>query len=97
MAPGGCQLAVKVIPNAPQSRIVGWSQGDKPELIVKVKAPPREGKANEALVALLAREAGVARSAVSIARGANAHHKMLSLNMDTQRFEQWQSSIGAAS
>jgi uncharacterized protein len=48
--PGGLELAIKVVPNASRSEIVG-SLGDR--LKVRVAAPPEEGKANRALVRLL--------------------------------------------
>lgn len=44
------RLAVKVVPGARRSRIVGWLDD---ALKVAVSAPPERGKANEAVAALL--------------------------------------------
>jgi hypothetical protein len=46
-------------------------------LKVRLTAPPVEGEANEALRALIAREFGVPKSDVTLARGASGRHKQL--------------------
>jgi uncharacterized protein len=48
-------------------------------LLVRVSAPPREGRANRALCELLARRVGVPRSAVRIRRGARSRDKLVSI------------------
>jgi uncharacterized protein YggU (UPF0235/DUF167 family) len=45
--------------------------------VVRVTAPPVEGKANDALCALIARRARVGRSRVEIVRGASARDKVV--------------------
>jgi uncharacterized protein len=47
------------------------------EFVIRVTAPPVEGKANAALCDLVARAAGVAPSAVRVLRGAGARDKVL--------------------
>lgn len=69
-----CTLAVKAVPNAPQSQIVGW-MGDG--LKVKVKAPPVEGRANEVLCDFLAESLGIHRRAVSLVRGGTSRQKLI--------------------
>jgi uncharacterized protein len=54
--PGGVELRVKVVPGASRSAIVG-ALGDR--LKVRVAAPPEAGKANRAVVELLAEALGV--------------------------------------
>jgi uncharacterized protein len=49
-------------------------------LLVRVAAPPVEGKANEALARLLARRLGVAPSRVSIVRGASSKDKLIAVD-----------------
>jgi uncharacterized protein len=49
-------------------------------LLVRVAAPPVEGKANEALTRLLARRLGVAPSRVSIVRGASSKDKLIAVD-----------------
>lgn len=69
-----CTLAVKAIPNAPRSAVVGWL-GDA--LKVKVHAPPVEGRANEALCEFLADELGLPRRAVTVLRGDTSRQKVV--------------------
>ncbi len=71
-----CTLAVKAIPNAARSEIVGWL-GDA--LKVKVQAPPVEGRANAALCAFLAEELGLPRRAVSVLRGDTSRLKTVEI------------------
>lgn len=67
-------LAIKAIPNAPRSEVVGWL-GDA--LKVKVHAPPIEGRANDALCALLAEHVRVPRRAVEVLRGDTSRQKIV--------------------
>jgi uncharacterized protein (TIGR00251 family) len=46
-------------------------------LVVRVTAPPLEGRANRAVCALIAGAAGVPRSAVTIVRGETARDKLV--------------------
>ncbi len=72
-----CTLAVSVRPKARQSHILGLHGGD---LRVALDAPPVDGRANEALMEFLADYAGVARSQVSLRRGAASRHKLVQIN-----------------
>lgn len=65
-------LAIKAIPNAPRSEVVGWL-GEA--LKVKVHAPPVEGRANEALCDFLAAYLRVPRRAVDVLRGDTSRQK----------------------
>lgn len=69
-----CTLAIKAIPNAPRSQVIGWL-GDA--LKVKVHAPPVEGRATEALCEFLADELGLPRRAVTVLRGDLSRQKVL--------------------
>lgn len=69
-----CTLAIKAIPNAPRSAVVGWL-GDA--LKVKIHAPPVEGRANEALCEFLAETLGVHRRAVMVLRGDTSRQKLV--------------------
>ena len=57
------RLNIKVVPGASRDQIVGWL-GDA--LKIKVTAPPEKGKANEAVVTLLAKTLGVRRDTIEI-------------------------------
>ena len=65
-------IRVRIIPRASRNMIVG-KEGDF--LKIKVTAPPLEGKANRALVALLAGELGVAKGKVEIVSGMRSREK----------------------
>jgi len=65
-------LRVRVTPRSSRDEIVGWQEG---VLRVRVQAPPVGGRANEALVRLLAEALGVARSAVEVVRGQRGRGK----------------------
>ncbi len=75
--PASCTLAIKAIPNAPRSEVVGWL-GDA--LKVKVHAPPVEGRANDALCELLADTLGVPRRAVTLMRGETSRQKVVRID-----------------
>ncbi|TMM00275.1 MAG: DUF167 domain-containing protein [Actinobacteria bacterium] len=68
------EVRVRVLPRARRSELAGMRAG---ALVVRVAAPPVEGKANAAVCALLAERAGVARSRVSVVRGASARDKVV--------------------
>jgi len=76
-SPASCTLAIKAIPNAPRSEIVGWL-GDA--LKVKVHAPPVEGRANDALCEFLADALGVPRRAVTVLRGDTSRLKTVRID-----------------
>lgn len=61
-------------PKASRSEVVGL-HGD--EIRLRVAAPPVDGAANEAVVRLLAERLGVPRSAVRVAAGVAARHKVV--------------------
>ena len=67
-------IAVRVQPRAPRDEIVGERGG---RLLVRLTAPPVEGRANEALRRLLARRLGVAKSRLSVVRGAGSRDKLV--------------------
>ena len=68
----GCRLRVHVQPRAAATEIAGV-HGDR--LKLRVTAPPADGAANAACVAALAKQLGVARSAVTLVRGARSRDK----------------------
>lgn len=69
-------VTVKVTPRAAREEIVGW-QGEV--LQVRVTAPPTDGRANEAVLQLLARALGVPLSRMSIRRGHTSRTKVVSV------------------
>jgi hypothetical protein len=75
--PGGVRFSVHVQPRASRSEVAGL-HGDA--LKVRLTAPPVEGAANDELVALLAKQLGVARSAVQLVRGARGRRKIVQVH-----------------
>jgi uncharacterized protein (TIGR00251 family) len=67
------RIQVKVKPN---SRTEEVSQ-ESDSFTVKVKEPPKEGKANEAVIRLLAEHFGVPRSQVRILVGFSSKTKVI--------------------
>ena len=65
-------IVVRVTPRAGRDEIVGWRDG---VLQVRLRAPPVEGQANEALRRYLAEGLGVAPSRVEIVSGATSRTK----------------------
>ena len=70
------RLAVRVQARASSDALGGERGG---ALVVRVTAPPVDGRANAAVCALVARAAGVPKSAVTVVRGAGARDKLLEI------------------
>jgi len=72
------KIQVKVKPN---SKTEGLSQeGDS--FIVKVKEPPKEGKANQSVIKLLAKHFGISQSQVRILSGFRSRNKVIEVAQD---------------
>lgn len=81
---GPLRLRVRLTPRGGRDRIDGWA-GDADGgrvLKVRVAAPPVDGAANAAMVALLAKALGVSKSAVRIAAGGTSRTKMVEVDGD---------------
>ncbi len=67
-------------------------------LKAQVTAPPEDGKANDAVVALLAGEWRLPKSAFDVIKGATSRHKTLSVAGDPEslagRIAQWVQAHG---
>ena len=78
--PGGIRLRLKVQPKARREAVTGLAPDpDGAALKLSVAAPPEDGKANAAVIALLSKRLGVAKSAVSVVSGATDRRKMLEI------------------
>lgn len=75
------QLAVRVTPNAKKSIFAGWTADEKgrPVLLVKLAAPPVDGKANTELIRFLAESLGCAKAQITLLRGTSSRQKTLEL------------------
>jgi uncharacterized protein len=76
------RIAVRVQPRARKDEIGGERDG---ALIVRVTAPPVEGRANDAVRKLLARRLGIAPGRISVVRGASGRDKLVEIDgMETE-------------
>jgi uncharacterized protein (TIGR00251 family) len=71
------RLSLKVVPGSSRDEVVGWL-GDA--IKVKVKAPPEKGRANEAVVALLADRLGVDPSSIAVVSGHGSPAKVVAID-----------------
>ena len=73
-------LKVYLQPRSSRNEIVGpYRDGIK----IKVTAPPIEGKANEALVQLLAKEFGISSSCIEILKGLHSREKTVRISRNS--------------
>ena len=73
-------LHVRITPKSGDNKIIGLHDG---MLKVLVTAVPEKGKANAALVKLIAKTLGIAKTSIHIVSGATARNKILSLPADS--------------
>lgn len=71
------RIALKVVPGSTREGIAGWL-GDA--LKVRVRAPAEAGRANEAVVRVVAEALGLPRDAVRIASGSSSPKKTLEID-----------------
>lgn len=76
MATPTCRLNLKITPGAPRDEVLG-ELGDA--VRVKLRAPPVDGKANEALVRFLAERLGLHASAIRLVAGATGRRKVIEI------------------
>ncbi len=83
------RLFVRLTPKASVERVDGWDTDDKGRrfLKIRVKAPPIEGRANEALIAFLAKRLGVPKSRVTLVAGDTARLKCVEIDADIPDLE----------
>jgi uncharacterized protein (TIGR00251 family) len=67
-------LAVRIQPRAKRDEVVGERGG---QVVVRITAPPVDGKANAALCAFVAKQAGVPKSAVNVVHGHTSRDKLV--------------------
>lgn len=74
-------ITVKLTPGAKRNEIQGWEEDlfGARTLKICVTAIPEKGKANAALIKLLAKEWGIPKSAITIIRGETSRVKVLEI------------------
>jgi uncharacterized protein (TIGR00251 family) len=92
---GGVTIALRVQPRARRSALERTAQG---ALKAAVTAPPEDGKANEAVVALLAQAWRLPKSTMAIVRGGTAREKTVGVSGEpdalVERIAEWMDKNG---
>ena len=70
-------LQIRVRPRAGRNTI---EIGDDGQVTVRVTAAPERGRANEAVVELLAKKLGVSKSSVTVVRGLTSRDKVVRID-----------------
>lgn len=95
---GSLRISVRLTPKGGRDGIDGWAAGADGSMYLKVRVrvAPEDGKANAALVALLAKTLRVAKSQVSIAAGATSRLKMVDVSGDARMLAAQLEALGEA-
>lgn len=82
--PTGLTLYLRVTPNAGVDKIEGVQLRDNDTVVLRmrVKAVPDKGKANKAVIALLAKQLGIAKTSITLTSGETARLKTLAIAGD---------------
>ena len=94
---GGVRLSVRVTPRARKSAVTGLVEcaEGRTAIAVKLATPPVDGAANQALIAFLAVELGVGRSAVQIVSGEKSRHKTVRIaRLSAEAVRAWLANAG---
>ena len=85
----GLDLHVRLTPRSARDAVEGLDTAadGRSHLKARVRAVPEDGKANKALVRLVARELGLPASAIAIVAGETARLKTLRLHGDAAALE----------
>ena len=87
----GLTLRVRVMPNASKNAVTGiYVAGDGVmSLKVSTTAQPEKGKANKAVIAILAKKLGKAKSSFSVIAGQTDRNKVILVDGDAEQVKRW--------
>jgi len=86
-------LRVRVTPRSSINAVAGWADAQHDTLLLKVTAPAEGGKANDAIIKLLADELDIPKSAVTIRRGETSRIKLVALEISPEKLQAWLEKI----
>ncbi|MBN4066261.1 DUF167 domain-containing protein [Ahrensia sp. AH-315-G08] len=70
-------IKIRVTPKASSNRVVKGSEQEAADYKIYVTTVPEDGKANKAVLKLLAKELGVAKSSLIILKGETNRDKLI--------------------
>ena len=70
------RLTIKVIPKAKLNKIIKL---DNNSYQIYTTTPPDKGKANQAIIKLLAKELNLSKSKITIIKGKKSRHKIIEI------------------
>ena len=73
------QISVKVKPNSKEQKIIEETDGS---LIIRLKSPPVDGKANKELIKVLSKKYNVPKSYIRIKSGVSSRQKLIEIDTD---------------
>lgn len=84
------RLAIRLTPNGGRDGIDGVETNGNGEAHLKVRVSdvPEKGKANKALIAVLAKRLGIAKSAITLVSGDTARQKILRIDGDPEDLQE---------
>jgi uncharacterized protein (TIGR00251 family) len=77
MADSKATLEIHLQPGAKSNEIIGFREG---VLWVRVVAPPEKGRANDALIELMAKLLSLPKSDLALVRGFTSRQKVIAIN-----------------
>ena len=86
-------LSVRLQPRSKKDEVVGVRG---PQVVIRVNAPPVDGKANAALTAFIAKRADVPKSSVTIVRGHTSRDKVVRVEGVDERWLRRALGVGDA-
>ena len=73
------QINIKVKPNSKEQKIIEETDGS---LIIRLKSPPVDGKANKELIKVLSKKYNVPKSYIRIKSGVSSRQKLIEIDTD---------------
>jgi hypothetical protein len=71
------EIKINLVPRSSRNQLVSCT-GD--QLKIKITAPPVDGRANQALIAFLAKQLGIAKSRVELVAGETSKQKRIKIH-----------------
>jgi uncharacterized protein (TIGR00251 family) len=95
----GLVLHLRVTPNAGRDAIDGPENRDDGSIVLRVRvaAVPDKGRANAAVIALLAKALGVPKSAITLASGETSRFKVLAVAGDAALLSEMAAGLASRS